>query len=200
MVSWKKARSGETVPIYNDLCLHSLMNPIVEAEKWVSHRASDLVGDTVVFVLGVAGGYHLQALSKAMPDCNVIGLDSEKTFVEQALSKGLFAWHISNVDDFLSNSDLVANLLQPYSVISYGPSHRAEPKIYSRIEQFLLAKDIIDFRTHANLRPELRSWISAFSTDDEIVSIHSLCQSNHSSDPVTSNQGRLWHVLRELVV
>ena len=200
MVSWKKSRTGEDVPLIDGVCLHSLVNPSQEAQKWAAHRALELLGDEVIFVLGCGGGFHLKALAKSMPGTEVVGLDLEVSLVEAAVKQGLRVWNVSAVEQILVRPELVELLLKPYSVVSYSPSFRSNPESYSRLEKFLLARNAEDFRRHAYLRPELRAWISSFRNDDELVSIHSLCRANLEPDSLVSNKGRLWYVLRELVL
>lgn len=75
MIEWIDSAAGIKVPTRDGRILCSSRDPIREAQKWVDSLPKNLVGP--VTIIGLGGGFHIQALLAKGLKINVIEFDHE---------------------------------------------------------------------------------------------------------------------------
>jgi len=64
----KESKTGEKVPVVNGIHLHSIYNPIKEAENFIEENKGLLKENSNILVLGLGFGYHIKELIKQLKE------------------------------------------------------------------------------------------------------------------------------------
>jgi hypothetical protein len=62
----KTSKSGHKIPVINDVHIHSIYNPLKEAENFISANEKLLKSNNSVLLLGLGFGYHLNLIAKVL--------------------------------------------------------------------------------------------------------------------------------------
>ena len=71
-----KAKDGSDIPFCDSHALHSSYNPLREAEQFAAQFPEDA---SFFVILGIAGGYHLEALLRRYPSARIIAIETDAT-------------------------------------------------------------------------------------------------------------------------
>ncbi len=143
----KYAKTGQAVPVINDVHLHSIYYPIREADAFINKNLS-FVGDKKhVLVLGLGYGYHINSLSKYL--FNKHGDNYEICVVEPLLQlvADVSALSLVNQDkikifsersivDLFDNVDLVNFLIKRPAVLAYPASFNLCSKYFKAFLEY----------------------------------------------------------------
>ena len=152
-ISFTEAKSGHKIPIVNGVYLHSVYDPIKEAEALLQQNEKNLVNENKVLILGLGYGYHVNEIRSKLTlnhgaDYTIYVVepnpDAVKTVKDQnALLEGNIKIICKKtLDDFFSDTDFVNFLMKKPRIIS----HSASFNLYSEF-----FKDFMSFERHDSL-------------------------------------------------
>ncbi len=95
-----EAKDGSLIPVRNGIAFHSKYNPIREGDGFASQCAGSPT-DSFFVILGLCGGFHVQALCRAFPDAYML-------LVERSQEDISFLKKLPVVQDLLKNKHLLA--------------------------------------------------------------------------------------------
>lgn len=141
-------RGPETVRLTNgqkEIYLHSKYDPIKEAETFADNIYNGEIG--IFLVLGLALGYHVQALAKKLhTDQKIIAIENNETIYRLAERKGLY-------DEIRTNKQVSINkvfTLEAYiklfqkligdvnlKLLVYGPSLESFPEEFREVKELI---------------------------------------------------------------
>ena len=189
--SIRPSKTGPYVPIVNDIPLHSLDNPVEEAQNLVDSYKKQLEKNPSALVLGLGFGYHIKELQQTL--LTIHGLQSSLAIIDPC--KCLFndfSKHFSSTNDTASISffinESIDSLYKTQEVVEFlqkGPviiTHPPSFKLYNHFfKQFLSYQaptslhEYMDQINDKDLRKHLISTIS----DNPNTTLFQYAQSLH---------------------
>ncbi len=166
-----RSKSGHPVPKVlaesgKWLTLHSTVNPVEEAKQFAT--AINCKSNTIIVILGVGLGYHVEQILRKTQQQPVIFVEKEPYLLKEFLSAKKLKKYLDEKDIYFLTSqhweDILLQISQiqmkhnylPFSVIQHIPSIRAFHDFYSNVKNRLEASAAIDIG--AKLRyPKFRS-------------------------------------------
>lgn len=160
----EKAKDGNLIPFCNAVALHSKYNPLREAEQF----ASQFSGDCTFFViLGLAGGYHIQALQAHFPEAQIVVIETTQENIDYLKVIPCVARLFTQPQLHICTIAACASVLQQ----TFRPAEHSHIQITT-----------------------LRAWQSVFASEAESAqkSIQSALQRISADFSVQSHFGALW--------
>ena len=169
-IEFRIAKSGHLVPVVDQVFLHSIYDPIKEAEVFVESHLSELENNCCHLILGLGFGYHafkmlekLKEIHGAPAQIMVIEANHElvNRFISYAKDKNIKVDFqiLSGEPATLYNSDLFLNfLLKRPQVIVHKASFQKDKEYYGKVLQFQADQKLSSY--WMQLRPSLRDFLS----------------------------------------
>lgn len=135
-------KSKHIVPIVNDTPIHSLLNPVREAEVFATNFMSQVSSNPNILILGLGFGYHVEELEKLL---NVkhkihniyvvegIGDLAKSCLSYRKLDKSIKVFHTSNASDLFFNEDFCRFLLSKPTIIMHPILYKLSEPYYKTI-------------------------------------------------------------------
>lgn len=209
-----QAKNGAEVLIVDGLSTASLVNPEREAEHWAEAQSARLkmTGlDEPVVVIGVASGFHLQALKvrlRVSGHCGrIIAIDTCSASIEFAKVRVADVEYVHveigvDVDTFLAAGGIAGWILQPYTVLRHKPTYLRNGTSLRRVEAWILGRTPESFSAHLKLRPQIAAALNAERArkiaEVSLLSIRDLSKVWDIASELKSDR-RVFRVLEELV-
>ena len=150
------SRNGLTVPVINGVYLHSIYNPVKEAEAFAMTQEQNLKIKNKVLVLGLGFGYHIEEIAKVLnqnhKDFEIIILEPNQRLVEDFINtrsfedKNIKIVCKNKVKDLFEDWNFINFLMQKPCIIKHDTSFILEKEFYSRFLGHQASKDIFHFK------------------------------------------------------
>lgn len=167
----KISKSNHPIPVVDSIHLHSIYNPVKEAEAFARSCEKKLQGSSRILIFGLGFGYHIQAIEKRMqaihgknysisviePNEKLIALWKEYRQVSTT-SRVRIIGH-SDPQRFYEDELLTDFLVSKPSIISHTASFQLNESFYKDFMSFSYPKDSISssrFISNKDLREELK--------------------------------------------
>ncbi len=206
MIEWHANRHEEKwVPTWNGKWLHSQRNPEREAELWVEQFGERIVGAHTAFVLGLAGGFHIQALADRYPELKIIVIEAHEAFRINASPFVHKLLHriedFTNADPYIlmKNRRVLPSLKKSYCILEYKHSTLLSKEYYENVKNALLSRDWKSFNFHVKLREQ--AWMNHYNfieKEESLISVKHIADGLKKQNPITPEMMK-WLCLRELV-
>jgi hypothetical protein len=211
------AKNGSEVLQVDGLSTASLVNPVREGQLWAesqTHAMNQLQSqreDEPVIVLGVASGFHLQALKTQLRRANYRGRISAIDSCESSIAFSKLRvteieyLHVNSalgVDAFLSRPDVSSWCLQPFTILRHKPTYLRNGADLRKIESWILGRTPEAFSAQLKLRPQIAAALNPARArkiaDVSLVSIRDLSKTWDISGELKTDR-RVFRILEELV-
>lgn len=140
------SRNGLPVPVINGIYLHSIYNPVKEAQALIQNFENSLKNKNVVLVLGLGFGYHIEEAFKVLQSNHesfqIIVLESNSELVND------FIAHNQDLDERIQiiSTESAAQLFESWDFVQFL---MAKPCIIKHDASFTLQKKYFtDFLAH----------------------------------------------------
>ena len=206
MVKWLKSKSGHSVPTLNGINLCSIVNPVQEAQKWAESNRSMIQDFEYIFVLGAAGGFHIEAIQKINPKAIVTVIEKE----EKTEKKFEFSFNhlvsvltsptiedIKNYEAFLSIFEQSS-----YCVLVHEPSVNQHKKYYQMIREFILGRSKEGMLYISNIKSRKNPYFKKMIEEFELSGAETILEISEKikrQQFVFEEDDLVWMSLRELV-
>ncbi len=167
----KISKSNHPIPVVNSIHLHSIYNPVKEAEAFARSGEKKLQESSRILIFGLGFGYHIQAIEKRLqaihgknysisviePNEKLISLWKEYRQVSTT-SRVRIVGH-SEPQRFYLDELLTDFLVSKPSIISHTASFQLNESFYKDFMSFSYPKDTISssrFVSNNELRDQLR--------------------------------------------
>ncbi|MGE3972898.1 MAG: hypothetical protein AB7F59_00075 [Bdellovibrionales bacterium] len=207
MLEWQTSGQDKDlwIPLWNGALLHSQKNPQREANLWLEQQKNLLEGVHTAFVLGLAGGFHIQALQEYNPQLKIVVIESHEAFVTLAspLVRSLQsrALVFTQIDPhmLLKNKNIEEDLKRTFCVLEYRQATKLDPDYYRHVKAALCGRDWKSFNHHVKLRGQ--GWMNQYNfieKSDSLISIKPIADEIQNQKIVTPEMMQ-WLCIRELV-
>ncbi len=212
MLEWKEAKTGERIPLLKGISLASLYNPIQEAKKWVDAKEIKEFHKNI-FVLGLAGGFHIKELIKRYPNKKILVFEIIPDFVHEFTfqSEQLKIIQPNCAKEIWKISAVTQAISEPYVILEHRVSTRLNPSYYEDLINELSCRTKESFFKSLNYRNEQRilfenqnieaSGILSFpqaKQDQRYYYIKDLLESK-SLNRINNESSVIWKLLGELL-
>lgn len=175
------AKNGYPIPVINDVHLHSLYDPIKEAQDFVKQHEAELLENRVILVLGLGFGYHIREIidfqvNHHRKDAKLAIIEPSLSIIEDCKRLNLLPegdisiFHAEDPIALYSNQKLIHFLLQRPHLLF----HPATYNVYSDYFKAYLSyrpDNKIQSLLHLIQNEELKNYLQQFSLDFELKDI-----------------------------
>lgn len=207
---FKVSRNGLTVPVIRGVHLHSIYNPIKEAEAFAEGYENIIKGKNRIMVLGLGFGYHIDELAKSLEsihsDFQIIVVEPNRDIVHEFFNQRPFesaniqVLSPKTVQGLFEDKEFVEFLRSKPAIIKHDTSFAIEKDFYvsllkyqapSHIDKYydLLSEDAQNYfskhleqeKTLAKVTEEIKS-VEGIKTkfDYAILALEEIVKSNQS--------------------
>lgn len=175
-IEFKIAKSGHLVPIVDQVFLHSIYDPIKEAEVFVESHASEIENNSTALILGLGFAYHaiqtfdrLKEIHGARAQLIVVEANQQlvERFISYTQDKNLkIGFHIftGDVQAVYSSDRFLDFLLKRPNVFVHRASFQKDKNYYESFLKFNAPQAIAGYWNA--LRPGLRDYMQSFSSTE----------------------------------
>ena len=200
-----ESRGGHCVPVFEGRALHSIVDPILEAEKLVQTDIARLSRLRSVIVLGLGGGFHVDELLKTVPG-HVIVIEAEKTIALALRRRTPHVFEKTTIIAGESPSKLAVSpeildaLSGSFGFFRHPASIRQRPDYYGSVTQLLTARTATQMTHLSRYNSNLSSFFSSLNLmPEEILTLPALESAMKRRGTGLDDASMIWLVLRELV-
>lgn len=183
----KTSKTDHAVPVVNDVHLHSIYNPIKEAESFVQSFEKTLKEKNLFLVLGLGFGYHILEMTRYFDSINkkdykiAILEPNEKVYQECLKNTDFKDLNVSifcspSVEDLYANREMVEFLRMAPKIIPHAPSFNLYNTFFKSFMSFN-AKNNIRAIEDVSESPFLRGYLDT-KEDGEFDSLMSQIRMN----------------------
>ena len=161
----KVSKTGHEIPVVNNIHLHSIYDPLREADEFIKKNHKFLKSRNNILFLGLGFGYHIDCASKVLDNYHngnysIVVIEPNLKTAQDCISirklnnKSIELYVKKTVESLYFNRKLVSFLLKKPSIISHPPS-------------FNLYKDYFkEFLTYKS--PQSISWMKNIPFDKDL--------------------------------
>jgi hypothetical protein len=187
----KISRNGLTVPVINNIHLHSIYNPIKEAEAFADNIIQTLQNRNNILVLGLGYGYHIEQIAQRLAqfhdNYHIVILEPNTTLVDSFNLKRPFEdkniqiVNSLDVDAVFSDINFVQFLRKKPAIVKHDTSYTLNKTFFTKFLKFqapnnfdiyfnLLNKNAQNiFNTYNNLDQNFENMINQISMKNTIT-------------------------------
>ena len=179
----KKAKTGQAIPVINDVHLHSIYYPIREADALAKSNQSIISAKNKILILGLGFGYHVEAIVKLMyeihnQDFEIYVVEPSREVIEEAKKNTSINFshfkiiNEENVESLFDNLEVINFLINRPGVIIHPASYNLWNNYYKRFLSFKASDritDVIDRISDASLKEYLINHIGNAKTCNDIM-------------------------------
>ena len=207
------ARKGHPVVIQDGRFLASSIDPVREAEQWLSRIMPELKqseGRGSLILLGLGSGYQAKVLSEILGSHAFIVIEPVAELIElvRAIHPELSKVTIisGEVTALIENPVFKDFACSRFTTLKNQNSMQLHPTYFAAVQSLLIGRERLGFLLQLKMRPELHATLDAsrieqVMTNDqtELVSIKTL-QKIFSPQSQVTRERRMWKLLEELVL
>jgi len=196
------SRNGLTVPVINGVYLHSIFNPMKEAEAFGKIQAENLKYKNKALILGLGFGYHVEEIARIMSaknnDFEIVILEPNERLVEDFIGtrdfedKNIKIVCKQKVKELFNDWNFVQFLMDKPCIIKHDASYVLEKEFYSSFLAYQAPKDIVNYKENLSQNSK-----DIFSTRDE-RSLQSFTESILNSRKILNHNEFLLLALNEV--
>jgi len=207
------ARKGHPVVIQDGRFLASSIDPVREAEQWLSRIMPELKqseGRGSLILFGLGSGYQAKVLSEILGSHAFIVIEPVAELIELVrtihpeLSKVTII--SGEVTALIENPVFKDFACSRFTTLKNQNSMQLHPTYFAAVQSLLIGRERLGFLLQLKMRPELHAALDASRieqamTNDqtELVSIKTL-QKIFSPQSQVTRERRMWKLLEELVL
>jgi hypothetical protein len=141
----KKSKTGHLVPVVNSKNIHSINNPIREAEVWASNFIGCAKDKNHFLILGLGFGYHISEFVKLaslkQKNIKILVLEANQELIESFFkyceNMDWIQVEVLTTDTEIKNKNILRFLANGPAILAHMPSFESSPKIF---QNFLRSK------------------------------------------------------------
>jgi hypothetical protein len=197
------ARNGLTVPIINGVYLHSIYNPLKEAETYAENFSETLKKKNTVLILGLGFGYHIvevaKLLNKTHATYKIIVLETNENLIEEFKAtrnfedKNIEIVHYTSPEKLYDSIHFIKFLMTKPSVLKHEASYALEIEKFSAFLKYKSSAQVSTYRNQLKLIDQTQ-----IALDDNLTLAES-AQRIVSNRKMSSPQEYLTMALTEVV-
>jgi hypothetical protein len=178
------SRNGLTVPVINDVYLHSIYNPVKEANAFALTQEKNIKIKKHILILGLGFGYHVEEIARIASqhhsDYQVVILEPNKRLVDDFINtrnfedKKIKIICMDSVKELFGTWEFVKFLMNKPCIIKHDASFIVEREFYSSFLSYQASKDLYNVKnlTSTNAKEMMQETIAG-SLSSEIKRIES---------------------------
>lgn len=190
------ARNGEPTLKLNNISLCSSFNPSKEAKTWVNSKIDFCSEAEVIFVLGLAAGYHSVELALRLFDKEIVVIEKNIDVTQ---------WFWQNTETPVENLRVISiakekdyekiriELNQPYIVLENPYSLQMQPEYIKKLKERLLVRTSEELRLTNRYRIKHKVELNS----QDLLSVKDVDVNFKKQE--LSREKAVWQALRELV-
>lgn len=175
-IEFRISKTGHLVPIVDQVFMHSIYDPIKEAEVYVESHISEIENNACHLILGLGFGYHaFKVLEKLKSlhgkNAKVIVIEANKKLVERFISyandKNIlvdFNIFTGDVSSIYANDIMLNFLLKRPQVLVHRASFQKDKEYYQQILQYTAQQSVKSY--WKILRPGMKEYLKDFAEAD----------------------------------
>ncbi len=172
-IEFKIAKSGHLVPVVDQIFLHSIYDPIKEAEVFVESHVTEIENNPCVLILGLGFAYHaLQTMEKLKEihgvKAQLMVIEANQHLVERFISYAQdknvkIGFHIftGEAETIYSSDRFLDFLLKRPQVLVHRTSFQKDKAYYEKILKYSAAQNMDSY--WSTLRPGLKDFLNEIS-------------------------------------
>lgn len=189
----KISRNGYPVPVINGSHLHSIFNPIKEAEAFGQNHIETIKAKNKYLFLGLGFGYHIDEFIKLAGqfhhEISILIIEPNAQLIEDYLSergadKHGAIIHYANLKDYFLDQNLVEFLMLKPAIIKHDPTFDVEKAFFTNFLAYKpnpTMQSYIDILQEGEFKNYLKSAANV-SYDQLVSNIKNAKQLNNKND------------------
>jgi hypothetical protein len=211
MIEWVETRTLHHVPRDRGQLLCSSIDPIAESKKWFE-KSFDKSNERyeAIFILGLAGGFHVAQVAGAFPDAEIIVVESNFELGDELQSRrGPISDNVTllaglKFDEIKKNIFIKSGIKSLYKVVCYPTSYRLDKTYYEKVNSFLLGRTSDAFALHLQARRDQKHFFESLLEYDvdlfkNNITVLDIERAVRARNKPLEYEGMVWMALRELV-
>jgi len=177
----KNSRTDHPIPVVNGVLLHSIYNPVKEAESIVEKHLDALQGKSEVLILGLGFGYHVNEVIKKLEEkfqdsFRVIVIEPNIDMYNDCIKhdllnkKNVLVYAGFSASELFSDIDFVHFLLGKPTVIAHPPSFNLFQLYYKSVLSFVAPKNLKDTKEFIT-NPDIKAYLRQFDENQSFKEI-----------------------------
>lgn len=162
----KTAKTGEKIPVVNDVHLHSSYSPMREAEAFIKQYGETILSKKNILILGLGFGYHIHKAIELFQQNNISDfqisiIEPNERVIKDCLTINPFdndrikIFSYRNVSRLYSHKDLIDRLLTKPAIIPHTSSFNLYKSFY---------RDFLTYEADQSLKTA-----KSFVNDEELL-------------------------------
>jgi hypothetical protein len=150
------SRNGLTVPVINDVYLHSIYNPVKEAQTFAETQEKNIKAKKHILILGLGFGYHVEEIARISSqfhnDYQIVILEPNKRLVDDFINTRNFEDSkikvicMDSVKELFGSWEFVQFLMNKPCIIKHDASFIVEREFYSTFLSYQAPKDLYNVK------------------------------------------------------
>ena len=151
------SRNGLTVPVINGVYLHSIYNPVKEAEAFAKSQENNLKIKNRSLVLGLGFGYHIEEMAKILnkyhKDFEIVIMEPNRRLVEDFIDtrnfedKNIKIICKDKVKDLFEDILFIEFLMRKPCLIKHDASFILEKEFFTRFLGYQASKEVFHYKS-----------------------------------------------------
>lgn len=151
-----KSKSGLTVPLVNDIYLHSMYSPAKEAEGFAKLHEEALRRKKNVIILGLGFGYHIEEVAKTLnsfhQDYRIIVIEPNEKLFHDFIEKRPFEdkkimpLFTNDPESLFLREDFIEFLLTSPAILKHDTSFMLNQKFFTNFLQYKASTSLAQLR------------------------------------------------------
>jgi len=161
-----KSKNGLTIPVVNDVYIHSKYDPKKEAEEFAYQNIEKVQRANTFLILGLGFGYHINEFVKLTKikhqNIQIAVLEPDQTLIEKyydcdSIEKpNVKIFTETNIRNLFSNPEFLQFLQTRPCVMAFTPSFNLNRTFYQSFLEYRASNLIQDFK--GDLSPQLKEY------------------------------------------
>ncbi len=206
MINWIKSKNGAKVPVVNGMSLCSSIDPNKEGKKWVDANQELIKDFEYIFILGIAGGFHVEEAQKLNPKAFITVIENnaelaaafEFSFNHQvSILSAPTVEEIKNYESFFSIFEQGS-----YCVLTHPASIAQDLKYYRKIQDFILGRNKEGLTYLSKIKARQNPYFENFTLNHNLggtESVVEIADRIREWDAEYTEEDLIWLSLGELV-
>lgn len=185
----KTSRNDLPIPVINGIHLHSIYNPIKEAEAFVDKHQEVLKHNNNFLILGLGFGYHIEEIIRTSQNKinQIIVIEPNQELVQsyfqnRTLPKNVEIKCYQDVESYFYDYHFIQFLIQRPSIIKHDTSFNLERNFYTKLLSFHCPENIDSYYSILS-----KTWKEYFKEVSQNISLTTFTD-NIKKQPSISNK------------
>ncbi|MCY4523501.1 MAG: hypothetical protein OXB84_02050 [Halobacteriovoraceae bacterium] len=176
----KISKTGHEVPVVNNIHLHSIYDPLKEADDFIKKNHKFLQNKKEILFLGLGFGYHIDSAREFLNEFHkgnysIVIIEPNEQVTQDYISirkikdKNMHLYVKENIESLYFNKKLVSFLLKRPSIISHPPSFNLYKNYFKEFLTFKSPQRIGDMK-RISFEKDLKKFINELDPESDIDS------------------------------